>query len=227
MNPKHSSQKEVFSVTEGDQWYHRNRTSLDKPENKIKDDQVLRCLESLQLEPAAVLEIGCSNGWRLDEIRKRYTARCHGLEPSSQAISEGRRLFPDIQLDKGTADLLPYENNIFDTVIIGFCLYLCDRNDLFKIAAEVDRVLSDGGYIIILDFHPPFPYRNRYVHHDGLYSYKMRHADMFAWNPVYTVVWEQVFSHSRNTIDNADDRLSVIALKKSSAGAYPDNPYER
>jgi ubiquinone/menaquinone biosynthesis C-methylase UbiE len=180
----------------------------------------------LDLQPKTVLEIGCSNGWRLHAINQDYRAKCFGIDPSLEAISAGRKQFPQLSLEQGTADELPYEDNTFDTVIFGFCLYLCDRKDLFKIAYEADRVLADLGNIIILDFHPTFPYRNDYSHYSELFSYKMKYSNLFSWNPIYSIMLEKVFTHSgAKQIDDPDDRLAVVILKKNLQHAYPDNPY--
>ena len=54
-----------------------------------------------------------------------------------------------------------FPDNFFDMIILGFCLYLCDRNKLFKIASEVDRVLKENSYLVIIDFYPgSFYYKN-------------------------------------------------------------------
>ena len=67
------------------------------------------------IAPHGVLEIGCSNGWRLEAIREKYGCDCLGIDPADSQ-------FPYIF--KGTADSLPYPDNQFDLVIYGFCLYL-------------------------------------------------------------------------------------------------------
>ena len=97
------------------------------------NDQVLASIRSLSLQPTSVLEVGCSNGWRLEAFRKTYAIRCWGIDPSADAIKEGKTLFPQISLVRGTADSLPFGADMFDLVIFGFCLYLCDREDLFKL----------------------------------------------------------------------------------------------
>jgi len=157
------------------------------------NDQIINSMTYLGIKPRTVLEIGCSDGWRLEIINRKYKAKCYGIDPSEKAIMEGRENYPSLNLEKGTAENLPYKNNQFETVILGFCLYLCDRDDLFKIACEVDRVLKNNGCIIILDFNTPFAYRNNYIHFTGLYTYKMDYAKMFSWNPYYTVFFKKIF----------------------------------
>lgn len=219
------SQKDLFLASEGDQYYDRNRNKLTVREQQ-SSDQILADLKRANLQVQNILEIGCSNGWRLETLRNLYNARCFDIDPSSIAIHEGTAWFPDLSLRVGTADKLPFEDDKFDLVIFGFCLYLCDREDLFRIVYEADRVLMDTGYISILDFYPPFPYRNMYEHTSGIYSYKMDYSKMFLWNPAYTLVSRSVFTHYGLTrIDEPNERLSVAILRKNSQYAYPDNPF--
>ena len=47
----------------------------------------------------------------------------------------------------GTADTLPFAAGSFDVVIAGFFYYLLDPADLFVVAAAIDRVLADEGWV--------------------------------------------------------------------------------
>ena len=130
-------------------------------------------------------------------------------------------------LQVGTADELPFDLGSFDMVIFGFCLYLCDRQDLFKIAYEADRCLRNEGSLIIMDFYPPFAYRNRYSHYEGIFSYKMDYSQMFAWNPAYAEVSKIVFTHSGFTLrDVPDEKVAVVVLRKNHRQAYPIEPFD-
>ncbi len=220
-------QSEIFLNSEGDGYFRRNQLSLADRERRAETDPLMRCVTTLSLHPRRILEIGCSNGWRLDRMKREFGADCSGIDPSAEAVLHGSARYPAIALTTGTAELLPYPCDAFDLVIFGFCLYLCDRQDLFRIAAESDRVLADGGCLMILDFHPPIPYRNPYSHLDGLYSYKMDYSQMYLWNPAYTLVARHVFAEHGADRTHADERLSVSALRKDLANAYPENPFER
>jgi ubiquinone/menaquinone biosynthesis C-methylase UbiE len=219
------SQKDVFVASEGDHFYERNKPALLASETAL-EDPVLSSLRALELQPKTVLEIGCSNGWRLDACQRLFDAKCYGIDPSAKAIADGSDAYEEISLQQGTADQLGFEDGMFDLVICGFCLYLCDRADLFRISSEADRVLADKGHLAIFDFDPPFPYRNTYKYQPGLYSYKMDHARMFLWNPVYTLLSRKMLTHSGlAAIDNPDERLSIMVLRKNSEAAYPTDPF--
>lgn len=218
-------QKSMFGSQEGDNYYARNRDKLFASEKAPDEDPIVQSIAQLKLEPKNILEVGCSNGWRLNILTNIYKSKCWGIDPSGKAIQQGRYDFPCLVLDKATADNLPYENCMFDMIIFGFCLYLCDRSDLFKIAYEADRVLIQRGHIIIYDFHPSFPYKNQYTHYEGLYSYKMNYSKMFSWNPEYLLKYHNVFPHPPLEDGTTDDYVSVLILQKNSEWAYPDNPW--
>jgi ubiquinone/menaquinone biosynthesis C-methylase UbiE len=218
-------QKDIFKAAEGDQWFARNVQTYNSHDSD--HDIIVETLKSIELAPTKVLEIGCSNGHRLNQIHKAFNAECCGVDPSSQAINDGKTKFPDISLQVGTADALPFKNHAFDAVIFGFCLYLCDRNDLFKIAYEADRCLQNEGTLIIKDFYPPFPYKNRYSHHDGVYSYKMDYSKLFTWNPVYAEVAKIVSTHSGFHLrDIPNEKVAVIVLRKNEQFAYLEEPFK-
>jgi ubiquinone/menaquinone biosynthesis C-methylase UbiE len=222
-------QEESFLAEEGNKWFERNlensKVSLKK---RISQDKVIQCFELLNIIPRNVLEIGCSDGWRLEGLRSKYKCKCSGVDPSSKAINHGKSAYLNIELNISTADDLPYQDNFFDSLIIGFCLYLCDRNKLFKIACEVDRVLKNNGNLFILDFAPSFAYKNEYCHHEGVFSYKMKYVNMFIWNPAYTQIYHESFSSGGGIVGNdPDERVSVDVLCKNMDYAYSLNPYKR
>ena len=180
----------------------------------------------IEPRPSRVLEIGCSNGWRLDKIMAAGARECIGIDPSEAAIEDGRRRFPPLQLHKGTAERLPPRLGGFDLIIFGFCLYLCDPADHFAIVAEADRHLSDGGHLVIYDFDPLSPYRNRYSHADGVYSYKMDYARLFLAHPHYSLRERIAFVPRGERTAGADDRLAVSRLIKNTRLAWPFNPWQ-
>jgi ubiquinone/menaquinone biosynthesis C-methylase UbiE len=173
-----------------------------------------------------VLEIGCGNGIRLEQMREAFDCACFGIDPSAEAVRDGTNRFPALSLSTGTADRLNFENGSFDAIHFGFCLYFCDRQDLFKIAFEADRCLKDPGTMIITDFAPAFAYRNSYAYRDDVYSFKMDYAKMFSWNPGYSEVARIVYAHSDSAeLEAPDDRVAAVALRKNGAAAYPTDPY--
>jgi len=223
MNKNRTEQKEIFSASEGDQWFNRNLGSSVAHEN----DKIVQTLQSIELSPKKVLEIGCSNGKRLNLIKNTFGSECWGIDPSSKAIEDGKKKYPEISMNVGTADYLQFEDNSFDAIIFGFCLYLCDRNDLFKIAYEANRCLKNEGTLVIKDFYPTFPYKNKYSHLEGVYSYKMDYSKMFKWNPCYAEVANIVYSHSGFELrDIPNEKVAIVVLRKNEQYAYPEEPFK-
>jgi len=220
---KYNSQKDIFLSSEGNAWYQRNKSYFESQGEN--NDLVFDFILAQKITPKSVLEIGCADGRRLSIINKAFDANCNGIDVSSEAILSGSKKYQDINLKVGSAENLQFEDEYFDLVIFGFCLYLCDRKDLFKIAAEADRVLKDQGMIIIKDFHPPFPYKNVYSHCDNIYSYKMDYSRLFTWNPTYTALASSILAHDLSAnYSTVDERISVNLLYKNIANAYPDKP---
>jgi len=223
MTNQQKTQKETFLNSEGDQWYSRNQNSL----NNTLSDPIVKTLLNIELAPIRVLEIGCSNGMRLNLIEKTFKSECYGIDPSQIAIDQGTRQYDNIKLSVGTADNLNFEDNYFDMIIFGFCLYLCDRKDLFKIAFEADRCLNNNGYIVIKDFFPPSPFKNKYTHKEGIYSYKINYSNLFLWNPAYNEIFLDVFSqqgYNKRNIPN--EKVAISILYKDTENAYPMEIYK-
>jgi len=216
-------QNKLFLEKEADEWFNRNKSRLNQLAESPSSDLILTTISQLNLTPSSVLEIGACNGWRLNAINELYNADVTGIEPSLAAIEDGKKHFSKVNLIRGTADELPFDADSFDLVILGFCLYLCDPSDLFKIASKVDRVLEDNGWLIILDFIPPRPYRNSYIHLKGLYSYKMDYSQLFSGHPAYQLMTRII--QANNKVIEPDDVVGINALYKNTKIAFPDNPY--
>ncbi len=206
-------QREAFRSEEGDRWFERNMAAFDST-----SDPVLKALEDLEMKPKSVLEVGCSNGYRLDQIAKTRGAKVVGLEPSSIAIDDGRARFPEVELHVGTADDLPFESNKFDLVIFGCCLCLVDPALHFRCVAEADRVLADGGYVAVFDFLSNSPYANEWHHAPNLRCHKMEFSRYFSANPAYILVHRVLRHHHQ-----PDERLGVDILVKNLGNAFPVN----
>lgn len=219
------SQKEVFLESEGDRWFERNFASETKQDRER--DQALTTLLRLNHRFEDVLEVGCADGWRLHELHERFGSRGEGVDPSAKAVEIGRERYPDITLKVGTADSLEYASATFDLVIAGFCLCLCDRRDLFKIAAELDRILKVGGTLLITEFLTPSPYKNEWQHVSGMSCYKMDYAKMFLWNPQYTLYERSVVDYNSGKMEMSqfDDQISVSLLLKGDESVYVQSPF--
>lgn len=218
-----SSQKAVFVQSEGDEWFNRNQAALAKG-SVLRNSFVERIAQHLPHVGTRgwhVLKIGCGQGGNLDGFSRARNITGHGMDPSRRAISSCTAAFPHLKLRVGTADALPYPDDSLDEVWFGFCLYLIDRNLPQRAAAEADRVLSDGGLLVVIDFDPISPYKRAHHHRAGLYSYKMDCIQFFSANPAYS-------SAEKNSINPAmgewakglQERVALNICRKSLDLAY-------
>lgn len=207
------SQKNTFLETEGDAWFVRNKQAVST--RKLPDDDPLIC-EILDININAgtkILEVGCGDGTRLAWLKHNVNADCYGIEPSPQAVEAA--CAKGLSVLQGTADKLPWDDQSFDIVIFGFCLYLCDREDLFRIASEADRVLRAPGWLLIKDFFSPVPYAKAYHHNLGIKTYKMDYRTLFDWHPDYECISHKVRHHGKaNHTDEQDEWVAVSAIRK-------------
>lgn len=172
-------QAAVFSSGEGNQWFERNK---NEPRNHI----VNAVLTSLPGQPKTIVEIGCGYGRYLNEMHRRYHSKCIGFDPSTEAIDYGRRKFHELDLRVGTAG--SFYGLHMDVLVFGFCLYLVDRFDLFRVVDDADWCLNEGGHLVIHDFDQEVPEKVPYKHADGVYSYKMDYSKLWLANPAYELI---------------------------------------
>ena len=208
-------QKDAFLASEGDAWFRRNETALGSIDWSA-DPVCLRIAQLPRATSLRVLEIGCGDGSRLNYLADRQGCEAYGVDPSQQAVS--RAVARGIQAQQGTADRLPFADGFFDVVIFGFCLYLCDDQDLFRVAAEGDRVLSNPGWLLIMDFEARAPVYRPYHHLPGVLSRKMDYKSMFLWHPEYSLASQEKFHHgTRQWTDDPNEWVSLNCLRKSRA----------
>ncbi|MBI2672554.1 methyltransferase domain-containing protein [Candidatus Woesearchaeota archaeon] len=91
-----------------------------------------------------ILEIGCGSG---NLLRFIECDNIYGLDISSNMVKEAKKSVPNGNFIAGDAENLPYENNLFDKVIISEVLYYLP--DMEKAISEAKRVLKKDGVILI------------------------------------------------------------------------------
>ena len=131
-------QDNVFLRSEGDRWFVRNRSALDGFDAGA--DLPLRLMSLYNMRPECVVEIGAANGFRLAEIHRHSGARVIAVEPSAQAIAQGKAAFPSVSFVRAAAHSIPLRQN-FDLVIVNFVLHWIDRI-LFRVKISPARMLA-------------------------------------------------------------------------------------
>ena len=206
-------QKDVFLSGEANQWFDRNTSSA----NDLSRDYLIHFLEALPLPRTSdvnVLEVGCGHGSRLLYLRDKLNWSVCGLDPSTSAVDSLQER--GINCIHGTADNLPFSNNSFDILIFGFCLYVCDSTDLFRISSEAHRVLKSNSWLAIIDFWSPSVSYNTYVHADNVKSRKLDYTSMFTCHPDYILTDHSIRHHSDfSYTDLNDEWISASIVRRS------------
>ena len=220
MNQK---QKDKFSASEGDAWFERNHAAVGQ-RNYNEHDSIIQAIDHCLYDlinndlggGLSLLEVGSGEGKRLQWLQENRFIKCFGVEPSTKAVELA--VERGVKAITGTADNLPFEEQKFDFVVFGFCLYLCDREDLFRIALEADRVLKETGWLIINDFFAVTPIDKPYHHLEGVRSYKMDYRKLWDWHPSYECYSHQISCHGTSSLcDDPEEWVATSVLRKLKA----------
>lgn len=221
-------QSQIFAEREGDQWFARNRSNGHALDAAV--DFPLRLISMFRLRPTSVLEVGACNGARLARLADLYSSSVVAVEPSSRAIADGLNRFPGVEFVQATADAIPMERT-FDLVIVHFVFHWVGRPELLKAVAEVDRLLADGGHLIIGDFHPNAPTKVRYHHlpQEQVYTYKQNYAAIFLALGMYVQLGMIGGDHAHPgspASAESHDRIATWLLQKQSEAGYAEHGCE-
>lgn len=213
-------QKDIFLKSEGDHYFHRNKEVYFQSV-KSEGDKLFHACDKYLKDGFRVLEIGCCNGINLNRYTQLKSIEAYGIDPSTQAIELGKSQFPQLNLKVGTADILEFDDEYFDIVIFGFCLYLIDRKLLLKVVCEADRVLKNKGILSIIDFDVKVAKKNQYKHLDGLFSYKYDYSRLFSVYPEYSIIEKNTKCEiTEPFIEAKDDRVANWILFKDYDHSY-------
>ena len=215
-------QDNVFTRSEGDRWFERNRKALNGFDAAA--DLPLKVLDLYELHPDRVLEIGAANGFRLAAIHARTGAAVVAVEPSAEAILNGKASFPCVTFVRGTATSVPLRES-YGLVIVNFVFHWIDRASLLRAVAEVDRLVQDDGYLLIGDFQPSNQLKVHYHHliDEQLFTYKQNYAATFLASGLYHPVALLTAHHASKKLDPATaegERIGTWLLHKHSRGHY-------
>lgn len=108
----------------------------------------LRKLESLGIKKGSLMEIGCGNGFFLEEALRQGYQSVAGVEPSTEAIAKASpQVRPTIVCDMVKPGL--FEPNQFDVI----CMFqvLDHISDPASLIQECYKILKPGGVILCLN----------------------------------------------------------------------------
>ena len=113
----------------------------------------MKRFSSLISKDRQILDCGCGYGRICKELWKDGYHFIHGVDTSSQMIERGKKKYPHLSLQTLSEDVLPFESDSFDAVIL-FAVLTCIPSDEGQkaILRDVYRVLRDGGIIYASDY---------------------------------------------------------------------------
>jgi len=119
-------------------------------------------------QPKLILDVATGTGDFAIEALKLNPEKIIGVDISEGMLDVGRKKMKErgfeqfIELKAGDSENLPFEENKFDAVIVGFGV----RNfeNLEKGLAEILRVMKPGARVVVLEFSKPrvFPMKQLY-----------------------------------------------------------------
>lgn len=161
-----------------------------------------RILEGLEIN--SLLEVGCNRGHNLVAISK-VLEKCKtiGVEPNAFAAMIARTA--NLNVVKGNAYSLPFQNNQFDTVMTVAVLSHIDKSDLGDALDEIYRVSKQ--YILFAEYYAPFEFEAPYT---GNGFWARNYLD------IYTTRFPSLKEVSKGSLGHKDgfDKLSYWVLKK-------------
>jgi SAM-dependent methyltransferase len=218
-------QDDLFFRREGDNWFRRNRDALDTGGRMDWPTQLVGMMAGQQ-DIRSVVELGCSNGYRLansGDTEDGLPIRRDGCEPRGGRDGRERyldRIPPRAAVKHSIGGLRP--------VIVRFVLHWVDRRTLARSISEIDRVTRDGGVLVLGTFCPTTP--RRAYHHlpeAGVFTYKQDYARIFEALGTYREFARIAFDHSGSDEPvlqetPSADRGYCVLLKKSLEMYYPE-----
>lgn len=95
--------------------------------------------EAGKLNPQSILDVGCGEGFTLENLRKNKIGKeLAGIDFSKHAIEIGNKMHPSLSLKYGTIYHLPFKDNSFDLVICSEVLEHLEHPE--KALLELERV---------------------------------------------------------------------------------------
>jgi demethylmenaquinone methyltransferase/2-methoxy-6-polyprenyl-1,4-benzoquinol methylase len=117
-------------------------------------------VERIEADPnATVLDVACGTAAVSIELVRRYGCRVVGVDQSAEMLAAGGEridaagLGERIELEKGRAEHLPFEDASFEALTFTYLLRYVD--DPAATMKELARVVRPGGRIAMLDFFVP------------------------------------------------------------------------
>jgi len=124
---------------------------LDSLHNLMLD---LTAAEAPNLNPTAILDVGCGTGRLLRRVATRWpAAQLIGVDPAQGMVEVAQRLTPAATFHQAFAESVPLGDNSVDLVLSAVSMH--HWSDAWLGTREVERVLRGGGLFCLADISLP------------------------------------------------------------------------
>ncbi len=171
-----------------------------------------------------ILDVGCGAGPLFEALRDRG-AVVTGVDPSAKMLELARQRLGDdaTLLQADLNDPLPFPDDAFDDAIA--CLVLHYLEDWTAPLAELRRVLTPGGRLIVAVNHPfvykfVYPDRNYFATHEYAEEYT------FSGQSGELALWHRPLHAITGAFTAAGFRIAVVSEPAPAPGAHERFPDE-
>jgi len=226
-------QEDYYFKIESDAYFRRNLPAMEQkgPETSGTRQvlsgnlRLIELAERANIKPKLMVDIGGSNGYFASAFQKNFGCKAILIEPSKKAVAFASKNYPNIKSIRGLASKLPLPDNSVDVVVLKGVLCWIGRESLLKAVAEIDRVLVEGGHLLISDFHPDFQRKtiNSHVSDGSIFCFKTDHSRIFTDSGLYSAIASEVFIDENDVLpggDIFDFRHKNTVLRKSFLDYY-------
>ena len=216
----------IVKKKEADNFFKRNFKLYSQD---IKDYTITDLIKTNSIKPKSILEIGCSNGMRLNQYQQELKSKInYGIDLSQKAINYGNKKYKKLKLLKLSSLEIEKIKINFDLIICGSFLYLLDREVIFKQFDSICKKLSKNGYLIIQDFDPLFKHTNKNIHNKKFKSFKMSYDNFLEESGLFKMIYKKrnnskLIKSNDNKKFKSDDWSLTLFKKIDFTESYPEN----
>lgn len=116
---------------------------------KISDNTIMLFHEKIKFDKEKnILDFGCGTGNYLNEIQKKFSCNCFGVDPSREMRNIAIKKNQYICVKEGNHKNLPYGSDFFDFIfMVDVIHHIPDLNQMFD---ELSRILKNNKMVCIV-----------------------------------------------------------------------------